>query len=204
MSPHNDSGSDEFVAPPQMFCRTCRRPLNTRARAGRIEYLHAEQLRGGAAGHPAEPVTAAEIGTVVLVCDFCSAADPVWIYTGADQETDIRVVTSEVVDFGDYQRRHRAARTVRADTEMGPLQQWGERWTACDGCAAYLDARNLYGLIGRVVDRMAAKYRRGSRLARTRADLHALYSPLFATLQPGRTAITDEHPGQRNPTPDST
>lgn len=200
MNPGMNSGSEEAAAPAQMFCRTCRKPLNTRTRAGRVEYLHAEQLRGGTGDHHAEPATAAELGTVVLVCDFCSATDPIWIYTGGNQETDIRVMTTAVVDLGDYQRRHRAARTVRADTETGPLQQWGQWWTACDDCAAHLDARNLYGLIGRVVDTMPAKYRHGNRLAQTRANLHALYSPLFATLQPGREAITDEHPlGENEP-----
>lgn len=192
MSSHPDP-SHPSAAPVQMFCRTCRHALNSRMLAGRIEYRHAEQLSGTEWDHPASPATAAELGTVVLVCDFCSAPDPSWIYIGGEQETDVRIVTAAVVDLGDYRRRHGAARVVRADTEMGPLQQWGARWTACHGCAALIDARDLYGLITRVVDAKPAKYRRGNRLVRLRGDLQGLYAPLFATLQPGRTPITDEY-----------
>ena len=71
---------------------------------------------------------------------------------------------------------------------------WGERWSACDCCAALIETRDLMGLISRVTDAMPAKYTRGKKLVRVRGDLHANYSTVLATLRPGRGRITSEHP----------
>jgi hypothetical protein len=98
------------------------------------------------------------------------------------------------VGLHDYRRRHLAARTRNVETTAGPSQMWGERWSACDGCAALIEARDLMGLISRVTDAMPAKYTRGKKLVRVRGDLHANYSTVFATLRPGRGRITSEHP----------
>jgi hypothetical protein len=71
---------------------------------------------------------------------------------------------------------------------------WGERWSACEGCATLIESRDLMGLISRVTDAMPAKYTRGKKLLRVRGDLHANYSTVLATLHPGRGRITAEHP----------
>jgi hypothetical protein len=112
----------------------------------------------------------------------------------ADQETETRVVTARTVALRDYRHRHHAARTRNVETRPGVTQTWGRRWVACEQCAELIQRRDLYGLVGRVADAMPAKYTRGNRLARVRGELHATYSTVFATLQPGRGRITAEHP----------
>jgi hypothetical protein len=116
------------------------------------------------------------------------------VYVCADQQTDSRIVTSRTVSARDYQHRHHAARSLSVESKAGPLQMWGERWTACDGCAALIEQHDLYGLIRRVTDAMPAKYTRGKRLLRTRGELYATYTTVLATLAPGRGRITSDHP----------
>lgn len=177
------------------YCRTCRRALNIRAtESGRVSYRHAGELRGEVSDHPGDPVSLTELADPVMECDFCSRPDPLWVYVGADQHTETRVVTARVVGVADYQRRHHAARTRRTETAPGITQVWGQRWVACDGCAARIEARDLYGLISRVAEAMPAKYTRGRGLVRVRGELHATFGGLFATLVPGRGRITPQHP----------
>jgi hypothetical protein len=178
-----------------LYCRTCHRPLTPQLRAGsQPVYHHAEQLRGGTVDHPADPVPVTEIAAPVLECDFCSGPDPVWAYLGDDQHTHAKQVTAKVVSAGDYRDRHHAARARRVETRHAFTSAWGQRWSACQPCAVLVEARDLYGLIGRVVDAMPAKYTRGNRLVRVRGELHGTYSHLFDTLAPGRGRITAEHP----------
>ncbi len=177
------------------YCRTCRRALNSKtASSGRVTYHHAAELRGAVSDHAADPVPLTELNDPVMECDFCSRPDPAWTHVCADQHTEVRKVTARVVGARDYRDRHGAARVLRTETEPGLTQAWGQRWAACEGCAALIEQRDLYGLVGRVADAMPAKYTRGNRLARTRGELHANYSNVFATLQPGRGRITPEHP----------
>ncbi len=187
-----------------LYCRACRRALNTRTtESGHVSYRHAIELRGQASDHPADPVPLTELPDPVMECDFCSQPGPVWAYVCDDQHTEIRVVTARVVGAADYQRRHRAARTLRTETAPGFTQAWGQRWSACDGCAALIEARDLYGLISRVTEAMPAKYTRGKHLVRVRGELHATYTNLFATLIPGRGRITPGNPLGVWPPPDS-
>jgi hypothetical protein len=166
------------------YCRTCRQPLNVYTDpAGPIRFLHGGS---GAADYPAQPVPLSDLPDAQRRCDFCSTPDPVWIYTAADQHTGARTVTRAVVAADDYRDRHHAARIRRADTTPGPVHAWGAQWAACDGCADLIEARDLYGLIGRVVDAMPANLTRGRRLARVRGELTALYTTLLDTLVPGR------------------
>ncbi|MDG4829981.1 hypothetical protein O7627_11795 [Solwaraspora sp. WMMD1047] len=185
----------KFEGEPVVFyCRTCRRALNQHTSAGRLTFHHAAEMRGGTVDHPAVPVPLTELADPLIECDFCSAPDAAWIYLTADRATDVRKVTSVRVNAADYRDRHRAARVHRVDTAHAFTQQWGQRWTACHGCATLIDQRDLYALISRVSDAMPAKMRRGNRLARLRGQLHSLYSDLFATLTPGRGGITPGHP----------
>ncbi|MFI1989722.1 hypothetical protein [Actinoplanes sp. NPDC020271] len=176
-------------------CRTCRRALHRRlAAGGALTFLHPVEVRGGEVDHPARPAPVTEIENPIIECDFCSGPDAAWIYVCADQESDVRYVTRRTVDVGDYQRRHHAARTRNVETALGPIQIWGERWSACDGCATLIEERDLYGLIARVTDAMPAKLTRGKKLANVRGHLHGNYSTVLETLHPGRYQITPDHP----------
>lgn len=178
------------------YCRRCRRALNVRFNnLGMIvEYLHAAEQRGQPSDHRPEPVPITEILDPIIECDFCSAPEAAWIYRCANQITDARRVTAQVIAVGDYQSQHHAARVRRTDTEHAFTQAWGECWSACDGCADFVEARDLYGLIGRVVEALPAKLTRGKHLMRTRGQLHERYSGVFDTLAPGRGRIAPGHP----------
>ena len=177
-----------------MYCRRCRRAVNTRTWPGGVTYVHAVEVRGETVDHRPDPAPVTEITDPLIECDFCSEPDAAWIYRCADQHTDVRKVTARVIDVADYRNRHHAARTRRTETEHAITQAWGERWSACQGCAELIEARNLYGLIGRVVDAMPAKLTRGNRLVRVRGHLHDTYSTVFDTLAPGRGRIEPGHP----------
>jgi hypothetical protein len=178
-----------------LYCGTCRRALNVEVSpVGSVTLRHSEELRGETVDHPADPVPLTELDNPVMVCDFCSRPDPAWCYVTGDQTTESRVVTSRTVGAGDYRRRHQAARTRTVTTAPGRTQQWGQRWSACESCAELVEARDVYGLVGRVADAMPAKYTRGNRLARVRGELHGTFSNVIAGLHPGRGRITPEHP----------
>jgi hypothetical protein len=181
-----------------LFCRRCRRALNTRTppvgQPGGVTYLHAVEVRGDTVDHRPDPAPVTEIDNPLIECDFCSAPEAAWIYRCADHRTDLHRVTTRVVGARDYRDRHHAARALRTETEHALTEAWGERWTACSGCAELIEARDIYGLIGRVVEAMPAKYRRGNRLVRVRGDLYGRYSTVFDTLAPVRGRIEPGHP----------
>lgn len=177
-----------------LYCRICRRALTTQFNAtGTVTLRHAQELRGGAVDHSPKPVPVTEMPDPLMECDFCSAPEAAWAYVCADQYTHVKTVTTKVVDALDYRDRHHAARTRRTDTENAYTSMWGQRWSACQGCAALIENRDLYGLISRVTDSLPRKYTSGKRLIRVRGELHGVYSHLFDTLAPGRGRIT---PGQ--------
>jgi hypothetical protein len=177
------------------YCRTCRRALQRRLLpSGVVDFIHAAEQRGGTSDHPANPAPLTEIVDPIIECDFCSHPDAVWIYVCADQQTDTRIVTSRTVGLHDYQHRHHAARTRGVETTAGPAQRWGQRWGACEGCAALIESRDLMRLIARVTDAMPAKLTRGKKLVQVRGRLHDNYSTVFATLRPDRGWITSGHP----------
>jgi hypothetical protein len=176
------------------YCRRCRRAVITRTGTGGVSYLHSVEVRGGSVDHRPHPVPVTEIPDPLIECDFCSAPEAMWIYRCADQRTDIRMVTARVIDARDYRHRHHAARSRRTDTEHALTQALGERWSACAGCAELVEARDLYGLIWRVVEGMPAKLVRGKRLVRVRGELHDTYGTLFDTLAAGRGRIEPGYP----------
>lgn len=177
-----------------VYCRTCRRALNTRTGPGGISYYHAAELRGESRDHEPDPVPLTQLPDPEMVCDFCSAPDPVTIFVCSDQITEFRVVTGRTVGLDDYHKRHGAARVRRTDTAPGLANSWGQRWAACQACATRVEARDLYGVIGRVTETLPAKLTRGKRLVETRGRLHAAFTTVFETLLPGRGRITAEAP----------
>ncbi|WP_307970455.1 hypothetical protein [Salinispora arenicola] len=179
-----------------LYCRRCRRGVNIRTNdlGVVLEYLHAAEQRGQRSDHRPEPALVTEIPDPIIECDFCSAPEAAWAYRCANQITDHRRVTARVVAVSDYRSRHGAARVRRTDTEHALTQAWGECWSACHGCADLIEARDLYGLIRRVVDSLPAKLTRGKHLMRTRGQLHDTYSAVFDTLAPGRGRIAPGHP----------
>lgn len=177
-----------------LYCRRCRRAVNTHTGPHGITYLHAVEVRGGTVDHRPDPAPVTEIPDPLIECDFCSRPEAAWIYVCADHRTDIRKVTARVVDARDYQARHHAARTRRTDTEQALTQAWGERWSACIDCAELIETRDLSGLIWRVVEAMPAKFTRGNRLVRIRGELYNMYTAVFDTLAPGRGRIEPGHP----------
>jgi hypothetical protein len=160
-----------------------------------VAYLHAAELRGQTVDHPADPVLLSELGAAALMeCDACSAPAPSYVYIFGEQTTTHDPVTQRVLGHRDYLTRHNAARTRRVNTAPGVTQHWGQRWALCRRCADCIDASDAYALVARVCDALPAKYTRGNRLLRVRGELHATYTHLIATRQPGRGVITSEHP----------
>ena len=191
-TPHWATSAPDAIPP---YCRTCRRALQwRRSPSGIVDFIHAAEQRGDSSDHPADPAPLTEFLDPIIECDFCSAPGAAWIYWCADRRTDTQIVTSRTVGLNDYRRRHHAARTRGVETTAGPSQMWGERWSACESCAALIETRDLLGLIWRVTDAMPAKYTRGKKLLRVRGDLHANYSAVFATVRAGRGRITSQHP----------
>jgi len=177
-----------------LYCRRCRRAINVRTGPAGVTYLHATEVRGDTVDHRPDPAPVTEIDNPIIECDFCSHPEAAWIYVCADQHTEVARVTARVVDVGDYRARHHAARARRTDTEHALTQAWGARWTACIECGELIEARDVYGLIWRVVEAMPAKLTRGNRLVRVRGELHATYTTVLDTLVPGRGRIEPGHP----------
>ena len=133
------------------------------------------------------PASATTTGDAVRYCRTCRRA------LNSKTASSGRVTYHHAAELRGAVSDH-AARTRSVTTEPTLTQQWGQRWTACESCSTLIEARDLYGLIGRVADAMPAKYTRGNRLARVRGELHGTFSNVLATLQPGRGRITPEHP----------
>lgn len=179
---------------PSVYCRTCRRALSVYTGPhGQVKLLHAVETRGQQVDHAPDPIPLSELADPIIECDFCGGRAAV-VYLVPDQETRIDPIVRRVVGLGDYQRRHHAARTRRTETTPGITTAWGTRWTACDGCAACVDAGDLYGLITRAAESMPRKYTRGKRLPHVRGLLHKFYSGLFEGRPLRRGQITPEHP----------
>lgn len=179
---------------PSVYCATCRRALSVYTGPhGQVKLLHAVETRGQQVDHRPDPIPLSELADPIIECDFCGGTAAV-VYLVPDQETRIDPTVRRVVGWGDYQRRHHAARTRRTETAPGITNVWGTRWTACPGCAARVDAGDLYGLITRATDSMPRKYTRGKRLPHMRGLLHNFYSGLFEGRPLRRGQISSEHP----------
>ncbi|MGH3680098.1 MAG: hypothetical protein ACRDT2_07585 [Natronosporangium sp.] len=162
------------------YCATCHRALTVLTTpTGVVTFRHGLARK---ADHRPVPVPLGSLAAPVIACDFCSADGATRVYRCAARQTRLRPVVRRTVAHDDYLRRHRAARTLRAETGPPVTSVADARWAACDGCASLIDQRDLYALVARVVDALPAKLRRGKRLAEVRGRFHDLYTDLFATL----------------------
>lgn len=141
-------------------CGTCSSPLDRYAElpSGTVSFEHPIWK---AADHPPVPV-AADAVEVTYVCDFC--ADPKILFV--------------------YQTTQRVG--VQVDTPHGALMRdYGTRWSACTQCAALVEARNLAGLLERIVTHGM------DFAAEVTAHLSAMLRQVLVTLHPGRALSID-------------
>ncbi|MEU4243958.1 hypothetical protein [Actinoplanes sp. NPDC026619] len=113
------------------------------------------------ADHPPVPV-AADALDATYVCDFCTDAKILYIYTTAQ-----RVL-------------------VQVDTGHGTVvRDYGTRWAACAECATLVESRDLHGLLDRILTHGMAF------AAEVTAHLSTMLQQVLATLRPGRALTVD-------------
>lgn len=187
---------DDLIKPP--YCKACGWVLQQLTHMGTVRHVHAAQA--GRQDHEPVPVALGEVADPRMVCDFCESAPPLWIYPVA-AITKVRLETGRIVDEqqqhqGRYGNRIRdiswRERDRRQTGGMRTVGNLSENWSACERCAPYLDAGDMWGIVRRVIEFFPAKDRTAKTLAATRARVLALYEPVFATIDPaGRVAVAD-------------
>lgn len=168
-----------------IWCATCRRGLVAWAPEGssRREWRHSlEEI--WPADHPVRPVDIRTLDDPIIECDFCSATPITVEYECANQVWRERRTTRRTMSIGEYTDRHTAGVVGKHTTEAtGRAQQWGEHWVACAECAALVDARDINGLVARVVDTFPPKLRNTSKkLISVRANLRDTYEHVLTTI----------------------
>jgi hypothetical protein len=98
------------------------------------------------------------------------------------------------VAVGDYQEKHRAARARAVPNVDAGGANWGERWAACERCAALIEARDVLALVSRAIEALPASAVRGRKLVVARGHLIDTYEHLLGSLAPGRGRITADNP----------
>jgi len=172
------------------YCRTCKRALNRYVSPSGSTYLHAE----GQTDHESDPILLEDLPDAIMICDFCSADHPTWYYDVVEEAVYVkrgespRVVSHDEVRTGRYAGRVRdvSSREARRWGTAGAeevAEHYGERWSACDGCAAFIDVNDLWGLVGRVVAAMPAKATKGKKLIPLRGQIAGLYERFLATVK---------------------
>ncbi len=141
-------------------CGTCGSPLDRYAElpSGTVSFEHPIWKD---ADHPPVPV-AADAVEATYVCDFCTDPQILFVYA-----TTQRVL-------------------VQVETPGGSLvRDYGTRWAACVECAALVEARNLAGLLERILSHGM------DFAAEVVAHLSAMLRQVLATLRPGRALSVD-------------
>lgn len=171
------------------YCKVCKQALSKLTRDGRVTWLHRGEHEPD---HAPDPAPLAEVPDAQMFCDFCSTPNPTWFY---DCEAPILVqreqsprIVGEGQHTGRYDKRLREVSTREArrwgtSGTDGVTTNAGETWSACNDCASYIDADDMYGLISRVVAAMPAKRSAGKKLAPLRGELAGFYTGFFATKQ---------------------
>ena len=186
---------EDMTSPPAaMMCATCKRLLAWwRSATGPLEWRHGRRLLA-ADGHM--PVPVAPDDTVITVCDFCSVNRPAWVYftsapTGSIERT---------IEAKGREERHRFARDWEQIVQPGQIagtfdSRYDEGWAACDGCARFIEKRDINRLISHV--KATVRTALGVR-SQTRDSLAVQWKEFFATVQPGRMPT-----GQKTDRPDA-
>lgn len=185
---------DEPIA---YYCRICRRALDVfrpNARGLPDSYLHPPKFGRPAPDHEPAPVPLTELADPILECDFCSADGTSWIYTFANFGSSGNEVIARRYVQADYEKHHTAARIRSVVTAPAQARLLGIDWSACEPCAELIEARDILGLVRRVVDGLPPKATRSNRIARVRAEIITIYEAMFPTIRPGRRRVTPEHP----------
>lgn len=114
------------------YCATCRYALvrEVDKQHEGYRFIHGYAVASRIEAHEPVAVPLTEFTAVNMLCDFCSANAPALAYT---------FVAVTVVSTGaDGQSVH---------------ERMGTDWAVCTGCARQIEARNVNGLIARVVRR---------------------------------------------------
>jgi hypothetical protein len=156
--------------------------LNSRTTAKGREYQHGLPPTDG---HIPQPVPISQITDPVLVCDFCSASNPVWSY----RFNQINVVVAD------------------PDNAIVGNHNLGQLWAACAACAKLVDANDQPGLSRRAATRAR---RRGlpdaseqfaslhrAVLASGRPTRRPLVGPQHLAAQNAGQQQTDDNPTRR-------
>lgn len=122
-------------------CAVCRsvldhrRPYGQPDAEGTWEHSHSYIREHGEPDHEPQPVPMGEFTSVNAYCDFCSSHDVAFTYRVAEVSYEL----------GDEDK-------IIAKGEMS------RDWAACPGCARLIDARNINGLVARVVASFKRKH----------------------------------------------
>ena len=195
--------SEPWDANLAVYCRTCRfaTDIGQNLVTGQRIFSHPSSVlehhrRLGIAEHPADPVKIEEIEDPIVLCDFDSAIPAVVVYATAETYVEhLRTVVSESRSAGEYHRRHNAARVRKTKTASAGGHDNGSRWTACAECAELIEARDLLGLVRRVVDSLPRRNTNtAKKMLAARGVLMTQYEEFFADLRPGRGRLEPGHP----------
>ena len=148
------------TAAPRFVCGTCGSPLDRYAElpSGVVSYEHPIWKD---ADHPPVPV-AADAVEATYVCDFCTDPKILFVYATSQQVL------------------------VHVDTPRGSIvRDYGTRWSACVACAALVEARNVAGLLDRILTHGMAF------ATEVTAHLSAMLRQVLTTLRPGRALTAD-------------
>jgi hypothetical protein len=176
-----------------MYCGVCRRALMRLRLGGEVTWEHTPGFNRKF-DHAARPVHITELDSPpIMLCDFCSGEPVIFFYHCQPIDLDLerqgeRVVGQNQVHEGRYKNKirnltGREAQRMGREFFGGVTQHLGEYWAACQPCSEDIEAGDLYGVVGRCVDRLPSKLRNGRRLAETRARVIGTHEIFFATVE---------------------
>lgn len=167
------------------MCGTCHKPLSKwREHASApVVWRHGHRTLAPD-GHAPQPMPPDD--SMVMVCDFCSVHRPVWLYRTAVPTGAVKVEVEpkgreEVMQFA----REWGQVVQPGQVTSGTEHIYDENWAACEGCAPFIDRRDINRLISHVKATVSAAGHR----PQTRDWLASQWREFFATVLPGRMAI---------------
>lgn len=152
-SPDTGTDADGDVYMPRWTCKRCHAPLNAHETSDGttgntvLQFFHGP---GVGTDHAPEPVSHTEADVAQMVCDFCSAMEPMWVFPT---------------------RPARYTVTVKPGAEYTANDD--DAWCACWACSNLIDGHDLAGLVRRalskspslkaMIDEIPASERRNAR-----------------------------------------